>query len=60
MKVVVLNINPDDMKWLQTELEFHRLKVHIDQVYPITEIKQAHDYSETGHVKGKIVISVDV
>ncbi len=60
MKVVILNINPDDMKWLQVELESNRLKVPIDSIYPLSEIKEAHDYSESGHVKGKIVVSFDV
>jgi NADPH:quinone reductase-like Zn-dependent oxidoreductase len=60
MKVIVFNINPEDMKWLQVELESKRLKIPIDHVYPLIEIKQAQDYSESGHVKGKIVISLDI
>lgn len=59
MKFVSVNINPDDMRWLKIELESGRLKIHIDQVYPLTDVKQAHEYSESGRVKGKLVISVN-
>jgi NADPH:quinone reductase-like Zn-dependent oxidoreductase len=35
-----------------------KLRPHIDRVFPLDEIRQAHEMSETGHVRGKIVIQV--
>jgi NADPH:quinone reductase-like Zn-dependent oxidoreductase len=34
------------------------LKVHVDAVFPLQEVGQAHRLSEGGHVRGKIVLDV--
>jgi NADPH:quinone reductase-like Zn-dependent oxidoreductase len=60
LKFVNVKIDPDDMKWLQVEFELGKLKVHIDRVYSLKEAKEAHDYSESGRVRGKIVISMNI
>lgn len=39
-------------------VEQGELKPVIDRVFPLEQIKQAHDYGEEGHAKGKIVIKV--
>ena len=39
-------------------VEQGELKPVIDRVFPLEETKQAHDYGEEGHAKGKIVIKV--
>ncbi len=36
-----------------------KVKVHIDQTYPLTEVAKAHAASATGHTRGKLVITVD-
>ncbi|MFV8312404.1 NADP-dependent oxidoreductase [Mycobacteroides chelonae] len=32
------------------------LKVTIDRTYPLTEARQAHEYVQTGHARGKIIL----
>ena len=39
-------------------VEQGELKPVIDRVFPLEQTKQAHDYGEEGHAKGKIVIKV--
>jgi NADPH:quinone reductase-like Zn-dependent oxidoreductase len=35
-----------------------RVRPHVDRVFPLDEIRQAHAASEAGHTRGKIVIQV--
>jgi NADPH:quinone reductase-like Zn-dependent oxidoreductase len=35
-----------------------KLKVFVDAVFPLVEAKKAHELSETGHLRGKIVLRV--
>jgi NADPH:quinone reductase-like Zn-dependent oxidoreductase len=35
-----------------------KVRPHVDRVFPLDEIRQAHEMSETGHARGKIVIEV--
>lgn len=35
-----------------------RLKVTVDQVLPLAEAAKAHEISEKGHVRGKLIIQV--
>ena len=34
------------------------VRVEISQVLPLTEVQQAHELSESGHTRGKIVLTV--
>ena len=34
------------------------VRVEIAKVFPLTEIQQAHELSESGHTRGKIVLTV--
>lgn len=34
------------------------VRVEISQVLPLTEVQQAHQLSESGHTRGKIVLTV--
>jgi NADPH:quinone reductase-like Zn-dependent oxidoreductase len=34
------------------------VRVEISQVLPLTEVQQAHELSESGHTRGKIVLTL--
>jgi NADPH:quinone reductase-like Zn-dependent oxidoreductase len=36
-----------------------QLKIHLDGVFPLQEAGQAHKLSENGHVRGKLVLTVE-
>jgi NADPH2:quinone reductase len=36
-----------------------QLKTHLDAVFPLQDVAQAHKLSEGGHVRGKLVLTVD-
>lgn len=48
----------DDVRWLIDQMERGTLKAVIDQTYPLSAVAQAHDYSETSRVKGKLVLEI--
>lgn len=39
-------------------IEAGRMKTVIDRTYPLSDIAEAHRYSENGHAKGKIIITI--
>ncbi|UCH43635.1 MAG: NAD(P)-dependent alcohol dehydrogenase [Dehalococcoidales bacterium] len=49
----------EDLIYLKDAIETGKVKTVIDRTYPLSEIAEAHRYSETGHAKGKIVITVN-
>ncbi|MDN3584612.1 NAD(P)-dependent alcohol dehydrogenase [Mucilaginibacter flavus] len=58
VKSVWNNPSTEDMNQLMTLIIEHKLKVIIDREYPLEEVAVAHQYSETGRAKGKILVSI--
>ena len=57
-KTFLMKSKGSDLEFLNELVEQNKFKVFIDKVFPMQEISKAHEYSETGKVAGKIVISV--
>lgn len=47
-----------DMAYLKELIEAGKLRSIIDRTYSLSQVVQAHQYSEAGHAVGKIVITV--
>jgi NADPH:quinone reductase-like Zn-dependent oxidoreductase len=47
-----------DMAWLCGQIEAGRIKVVLDRVFPLEQVKEALAYSQTGRVRGKVVLKV--
>ncbi len=47
-----------DMDWLCGNIGAGKLKVVLDRVYPLDQAKEALAYSQTGRVRGKVVLKV--
>lgn len=57
-KTVILQANGDDLNYLTQLIEKGKLRTIIDRTYPLSQVSEAHRYSEEGHATGKIVIDV--
>jgi 2-desacetyl-2-hydroxyethyl bacteriochlorophyllide A dehydrogenase len=57
-KVVIVQALTKDLDFLKELVENGQLKPIIDRTYPLSEIAEAHRYSEAGHSRGKISIDV--
>ncbi|MEV6135471.1 zinc-binding dehydrogenase [Nocardia sp. NPDC051990] len=53
-----MHVNPSgrDLGELAVLFEVGRLQVEIDQVLPMADVVKAHHLSESGRVRGKIVL----
>lgn len=54
----VVQWRPDQFRAISTLLETGALDVRIDSVFPLEEVASAHERSESGHARGKIVLDV--
>ncbi|WP_266368937.1 NAD(P)-dependent alcohol dehydrogenase [Tellurirhabdus rosea] len=57
-KVVAFAFRREDMAWLLQHAAEGRLKAVIDRTYTLDQIAEAHEYSESGRVKGKLVVDM--
>ncbi|HYW96029.1 MAG TPA: NAD(P)-dependent alcohol dehydrogenase [Bacteroidales bacterium] len=58
-KLVLLKNTTHDVKWIRDQVALGKIKVIIDRTYPLSEARKAHEYSETGRARGKIVLVSD-
>lgn len=49
---------PENISILANLVASKKLKVVIDREYKLEELPKAHEYSETGKAKGKILIKI--
>jgi NADPH:quinone reductase-like Zn-dependent oxidoreductase len=54
----LLPFTPEDLIFLKNAIEVGKVETVIDRTYPLSEIAEAHRYSESGHAKGKIVVTI--
>jgi NADPH:quinone reductase-like Zn-dependent oxidoreductase len=47
-----------DLEKISVLIEAGKIKPMIEKVFPLEQIAEAHRLSETGHVRGKLVLSV--
>ena len=49
---------PEDLETLRSMLAAGQVRPHIDRRYPLSEIRAAVRYQETGHARGKVAVSI--
>ncbi|MGG3282368.1 NADP-dependent oxidoreductase [Paenibacillus solani] len=49
----------DNLKTIAQLLADGKISSEIEKVYPLHEVKQAHEQSETGHARGRILLEVN-
>jgi NADPH2:quinone reductase len=55
---VFVEPNADELALLAGMVENHELAPHVSEVIPLAEAARAHELSEAGHTRGKIVLAV--
>jgi len=57
-RAIMVRPNAGDMEWMRGQIEADRLRIVIDRVYPLEEVREALAYSEAGKARGKVVLRV--
>ena len=55
---VIVRPNAADMEWMRARIEGGRIRIVVDRVYPLVQVQEAFEYSETGKAKGKIILKI--
>lgn len=58
MKTFLLRPSKEDLEELTRLVEEDKLHPHIDRTYTLNELSEAHEHSESGHARGKILIQM--
>jgi len=59
LKSVIADESAAALNQLREWIENGQVKPVIDKVYPLSQTAEAHRHYETGHAKGRVVISID-
>jgi NADPH:quinone reductase-like Zn-dependent oxidoreductase len=57
-RLVMVKYRAEDLAFLARLVEQRKLRPEIQEVFTLEEIRRAHELSEAGHVRGKIVVAV--
>ena len=55
---VMVRPNAADMEWMRARIEGGRIRIVVDRIYPLVQVQEAFEYSETGKAKGKIILKI--
>jgi NADPH:quinone reductase-like Zn-dependent oxidoreductase len=58
-ELMSMSPNPDQLARIAALLAGGEIRVELSQVLPLAEVQRAHELSESGHTRGKIVLIVD-
>lgn len=50
--------NKYDLLWLEEKIEGERIRVVLDRTYALEQTREAHEYMEESHARGKVVLIV--
>jgi NADPH:quinone reductase-like Zn-dependent oxidoreductase len=57
-ELLVMSPSTDQLAHIAELVARGEVQVEISEVLPLTEVQQAHEHSESGHTRGKIVLTV--
>ena len=57
-KMILVKNRPEDLQWLIDRIVAGEIRVVIDRIYPLSEAKQAHEYSQSGRARGKLILKM--
>ncbi|MFA8433506.1 MAG: NAD(P)-dependent alcohol dehydrogenase [Marinifilaceae bacterium] len=58
IKKILVKYNRHDLEFISSLIDEGKLRTKIDREFTLEQIREAHEYSEKGHVVGKILLKV--
>ncbi len=59
-KFAIPRVTIEDLKFVNKLIKAGKVKPVIDRCYTLEQVAEAHIYAETGHAKGKIILTVTI
>jgi len=56
LKMILVKNRREDLQWLMDQIIQGKIKIHTEKTYSLDQVREAHEYSETGRVRGKLVV----
>ncbi len=56
VKMILLKNAREDVKWVRDQIALGKIRVRIDKTFKLEDARKAHEYSETGRARGKIIL----
>lgn len=53
-----MDVNREDLMEVAKLYENDSVKAYFDTIFPLSEVRKAHERSEEGHARGKIVLNI--
>lgn len=57
-KLVVMSPKPEQLARIAELVATGEVRVEIAEVFPLEQVRRAHELSESGHTRGKIILSL--
>lgn len=58
LKMILVKNRPEDVRWLIEQVISGKIQVVIDRTFSLGDARIAHEYSQTGRARGKVVLEV--
>lgn len=55
-RMILVKNRPEDLQWMIDHIISGKIQVVIDRTYSLEEARKAHEYSQSGRAKGKLVL----
>lgn len=56
VKMILLKNRKEDVQWVRDHIAIGKIKVIHDKSFKLADVRKAHEYSETGRTRGKIIL----
>jgi NADPH:quinone reductase-like Zn-dependent oxidoreductase len=58
-ELLIMSPDPEQLSQIAGLVEAREVRIELAEVLPLVEVRRAHELSESGHTRGKIILTID-